>query len=209
MTKEKIAGTIDYLRGFVNGLGVLGPIFFITTAALAIAAYIPSVVIIYFGVSIWGGVIGTVISAISIYTATILIYFTAQGLGREFVVRISAKKLKRLEARLENRGFWTVFYLRLIFFMAPPLNWLLALTNINLRNFFWGTVLGTAHQIIIVAWLTDMVVDLIKTGRSLNPFQTPKLFIPLGIGITILVTTRLIDWLRLAKGNWSTDKHIT
>jgi uncharacterized membrane protein YdjX (TVP38/TMEM64 family) len=93
--------------------------------------------------------------------------------------------------------------------MAPPLNWLLALTNISLRNFFWGTVLGTAHQIIIVAWLTDMVVNLIKTGGSLDPFQTPKLFIPLGIGITILVFTKLIDRRRLAKRGQTKTESIT
>ncbi len=194
MTKENIASAIEALRKFANGFGLLGPILFIIIAALAITFYIPSTTIIWLGVTIFGGFLGTIFSTMSIYIAAVLIYFIAQRLGRDFVVSyISGKKLKKLERRLQQRGFWTVFYLRLIFFMFYPLNWLMALSNINFRDFFLGTVLATAHRIVIIAWLADIIVDILRKGDSLNPFKTPILLIPMGISLFILLVTQLID----------------
>lgn len=193
LTKDKISFTIDSIRGFMAGFGPLGPILFVMAGLLAITTNIPTVVIISFSVIIFGGVAGAFLSATSVYLAITLIYFISQLLGRDFVARLFGKRLKKLEGRLDERGLMTVIYLRLIFFMAPPLNWLLSLTNISYRDFFLGTLFGTVHHIIINAWLSDMVIDLIQSGDSLNPIKTPKLLLPLGIGITIFLTIRIID----------------
>ncbi len=200
LTKDKISVTIDSIRGFVASFGLSGPLLFVMAGISAITINIPSVFIIYFAVVIFGGVAGVFISAISIYLATTLIYFIAQLLGRDFVTQLFGKRLKKLEGRLDERGMMTVIYLRLIFFMSPPLNWLLSLTNISYRNFFLGTLFGTVHNIIINAWLSDMVIDLIKSGDSLNPIKTPKLLFPLGIGIIIFLTIRIADRRRRIKG---------
>ncbi len=199
LTKDKISFTIDSIRGFVARFGFFGPILFVVAGFLAITTNIPTVVIIYFSVITFGGVAGAFLSAISVYLATTVIYFIAQLLGRDFVTRLFRKRLKKLEGRLDERGLMTVIYLRLIFFMSPPLNWLLSLTNISYRNFFLGTLFGTVHHIIINAWLSDMVIDLIKAGDSLNPIKTPKLLLPLGLGITIFLTVRIIDRRRRIK----------
>ena len=200
LTKDKISFTIDSIRGFMAGFGPFAPILFVMAGLLAITTNIPTVVIISFSVIIFGGVAGAFLSAISVYLATTLIYFIAQLLGRDFVTRLFGKRLKKLEERLDERGLMTVIYLRLIFFMSPLLNWLLSLTNISYRNFFLGTLFGTVHHIIINAWLSDMVIDLIQSGDSLNPIKTPKLLRPLGIGIAIFLTVRIIDRRRRIKG---------
>jgi uncharacterized membrane protein YdjX (TVP38/TMEM64 family) len=200
LTKDKISITIDSIRGFIASFGLFGPFLFVMAGVSAITINIPTVFIIYFSVIIFGGVFGAFISAISVYLATTLIYSIAQLLGRDFVTQLFGKRLKKLEDRLDERGMMTVVYLRLIFFMAPPLNWLLSLTNISYRNFFLGTLFGTVHHIIINAWLSDMVIDLIKSGDSLNPVKTPKLLFPLGIGITIFLTIRIADRRRRIKG---------
>ncbi len=205
MTKEKIASAIEALRIFANGFGSFGPILFIIIAALAITFFIPSVTIIFLGVTTFGGFLGTILSTISIYIATLLIYITAQRLGRDFVVaNILGTKLKKLETRLHKKGLWGVLYLRLLFFMSPPLNWLMALSNISFRNYFLGTVFGTTHRIIIFAWLTDILVDIIHKGDSLNLFKTPILLIPMIISLFILFITQLIDRRLLTK---STEQH--
>ncbi len=110
------------------------------------------------------------------------------------------RRLRTVEERLDERGLMTVFYLRLIFFMSPALNWLLSTTNISYRNLLLGTLLGAAHNIILNAWLSGMVIELITAGKSLNPIETPKLLLPLGIGIVIFFTIRIIDGRRRIRG---------
>jgi uncharacterized membrane protein YdjX (TVP38/TMEM64 family) len=200
LTKDKISFAIDTIRGFAAWFGIFGPILFVVAGFLAITTNIPSVVIIYFSVITFGGVGGAFFSAVSIYVATTLIYFIAQLLGRDFVTQLFGKRLKKLEGRLDERGMMTVIYLRLIFFMSPPLNWLLSLTNISYRNFFLGTLFGTVHHIIINAWLSDMIIDLIKAGDSLNPVKTPRLLLPLGIGVAVFLIVRVFDRRRRIKG---------
>ncbi|UCD83946.1 MAG: TVP38/TMEM64 family protein [Deltaproteobacteria bacterium] len=200
LTKDKISFAIDSIRSFVARFGLFGPILFVVAGFIAITTNIPTVVIIYFSVITFGGIAGAFIAAICVYIATTLIYFIAQLLGRDFVTQLFGKRLKKLEGRLDERGLMTVIYLRLIFFMSPPLNWLLSLTNISYRNFFLGTLFGTVHHIIINAWLSDMIIDQIKAGGSLNPIETPKLLIPLGIGVAVFITVRIIDRRRRTKG---------
>jgi uncharacterized membrane protein YdjX (TVP38/TMEM64 family) len=140
LTKDKISFIIGFIRDFVVRFGIFGPILFIAASCLAITINVPTIFIICFSVITFGEITGAIISAIAVYIATTLIYFIAQMLG-----------------------------LRLIFFMSPVLNWLLGITNISYKNFFFGTLLGTAHNIILTAWLSGSIIDLIKAGDSLNP----------------------------------------
>lgn len=193
LTKDKISLIIGFIRDFVVRFGIFGPIFFIAASCLAITINVPTIFIICFSVITFGEITGAIISAVAVYIATTLIYFIAQMLGTNFVEWLFGDRLKKFEERLDKRGLLTVVYLRLIFFMSPVLNWLLGITNISYKNFFFGTLLGTAHNIILTAWLSGSIIDLIKAGDSLNPVWTPKLFLPFCIGATIFLAIRIID----------------
>lgn len=193
ISRERIAGTIDSIRGSVGRLGLLGPCLFAGAGCLAITINIPTVLIIAFAVTLFGGVAGTLVSAASVYLATTLIYFVAQFLGRGFVSWAFGDRLRGIEDRLETEGLMTVVYVRLLFFMLPPVNWLLSLTNIRYRELFFGTALGTAHMILLTAWLSDALVNRLRAGESLNPLKTPELLLPLTIGLVLFASLRILD----------------
>ncbi len=198
-TRDRISLTIDAVREFIDSFGIFGPILFVIAASLAITINAPTLLIIYLSAIIFGKVTGAFISFIFIVLGTTMIYFVAQILGRPFIKGLFGKRLRKVEERLDERGLMTVFYLRLIFFMSPAVNWLLSTTNISYRNLFLGTLLGAAHTIILNAWLSGMVIEIIKAGGSLNPIRTPKLLLPLGIGIFIFFTIKIIDRRRRMK----------
>jgi uncharacterized membrane protein YdjX (TVP38/TMEM64 family) len=193
ITRERISDTIDSIRLFVSRFGLLGSSVFTVAACLAITINIPTFLIICFAVVVFGGVAGTIVSAISLHLATILIYFVAQLLGRDFVNWAFGDRLRSVEDRLQTEGLMTVVYVRLLFFMLPPVNWLLSLTNIRFRELFLGTLLGTTHMIILTAWLSDMIVDRLQAGDSLNPFTTPELLLPGAIGVFLFIALRIVD----------------
>ncbi|MBU2552497.1 MAG: VTT domain-containing protein [Proteobacteria bacterium] len=193
MTRARFTSAVASVQSYALSLGAFGPVAFVGVSVAAIMAYIPAVVVIYFAVCIFGGVSGALLGAISIYLAVTAIYFTARALGRDLVLRMAGHRLSRLEARMEDRGLLAVVYLRLLFFVAPPTNWLLGLSSLEFRDVFWGTVLGTVHHIIIFAWLTDVVVEVLRTGGSLNPLETKALLLPLLVGTAVLVTVRILE----------------
>ncbi|MFH1138168.1 MAG: VTT domain-containing protein [Pseudomonadota bacterium] len=193
LTRDGFSAALADLRARAESMGLAAPPAFTVAAVAAIMAYIPAVVVIYFAVCIFGGIYGALLSAVGIYLAVTVIYFTARFLGRDWVARFAGSRLARFEARLQGRGFWAVLYLRLLFFVIPPTNWLLGLSSLSFRDVFWGTVLGTIHHIVIFSWLTETVVNAIQNGGSLNPLETRELLTPLLAGLIIFGLVRLVD----------------
>lgn len=195
-----LAGKVTALRSFINSMGYLGPAVFVVVSTAAIMVYIPAVVIVCVAVCIFGGITGALLATASIYLAVTAVYFTAQFLGRGLVVRMAGKRFREFESRLDGKGLVTVIYMRLLFFVFPPTNWLLGLSALRFRDVFLGTVLGTVHHIIIFSWMTDTVMEVLRTGGSLNPLETKKLLIPMFTGMVVFAAIHIISYrLRRSK----------
>ncbi|MEX2608066.1 MAG: VTT domain-containing protein [Kiritimatiellia bacterium] len=69
-------------------------------------------------------------------------------------------KIRQYEHRLETHGFSTVLVMRLLFYLFPPINWMLGISHISLATFLGGTFLG-----MIPGTLVYML-----TGRGLIGF---------------------------------------
>ncbi len=193
LTRDRLAASITSMRHYADDMGPGAPVLFVCLSTAAIVVNIPAVITICFGVCIFGVGPGVLMSAISIYLAITAVYFTARVLGRDLVIRLAGSRLEKFESRLSGRGLWAVLYLRLFFFVFPPTNWLLGLSSIGFRDVFWGTVLGTLHHIVIYAWLTELTVETIQRGGSLNPFDTPQLLAPLVVGTVLFIALRIVD----------------
>ena len=196
LTTEKISATIETIRQFITSYGSLGTILYLVAGSFAILINTPTILIIAISTVIFGKLTGILISVIIVYTGISLVYFIAHFLGRPFAKSLFRKKFMYLEKRFEEKGFMTVVYLRLLFFMAPALNWMLGVSNISYKDFLFGSILGTFHNIILFAWLSSLIINRIEEGGSLNPIKTPKLLLPLCIGALILLTIRIIDYRR-------------
>ena len=69
--------------------------------------------------------------------------------------------LKRILNRLDERPIRTVFILRILLFLAPPLNYALAMTNVRFRDYLVGSALGLVLPLLIITLLFDWVLSLI------------------------------------------------
>ena len=195
---ERIDDTITAARAWTADLGMWGPLVFAAAGSLAVLANAPTALLNYLAVILFGYVLGAVVTLLVIAGGTSLVYLSAQRLGRPFVQAMFGSRLSRLEGRLVRRGFSNVVYVRLIFFMSPVFNWLLSISGVGLWNLLAGTLLGTAHTVLLNVWLGGIFVDLIRSGRSLSPFKSPIMLLPVGIGVVVFVVLRVIDRKRTA-----------
>ena len=198
-TQENISRSIESIREFESRFGILGPFLFWLLGSLAIICNIPSIFIIWFAVMTYGIAGGVIMSTLCINTASPCIFGISRLLGRDFVYQIFGARFSKLEDRFDQAGLMTVIYFRLIFFMAPYINWFLGLMNLTFRDFVLGTFLGTLHNIIINAWIAGLGIKLIIEGRSILFWKSPELVPPVAIGTIIFLSVILYDRHRQRK----------
>jgi len=102
------------------------------------------------------------------------------------------EKVLQYEHRLETHGFSTVLVLRLLFFLFPPINWMLGISDISERHFRWGTLIGMLPWTLVYTFTGHGLMALLKGGK---PWQ----LILLGAGVAIA----LILWARWAMNDRS------
>jgi uncharacterized membrane protein YdjX (TVP38/TMEM64 family) len=192
-TQDKITQSIENIREFESRFGIFGPVLFWVFGTLAIIFNIPSIFIIWFAVMTYGILGGAIVSGLCINTASPCIFWISRLLGRDFIYRVFGSRFSKLEDRFEEAGLMTVLYFRLVFFMAPHINWFLGLMKLSFRDFVLGTFLGTLHNIIINAWVGSVAIKLIIEGRSIWFWNSPEMVPPVLIGTVIFLGVVLFD----------------
>jgi len=98
-------------------------------------------------------------------------FLLARFVARDYVRRVLAERFARLQAlddRLTGRGLLTVFGLRVLGGLAPPLNWGLGLTGVSLRDYLVGTALGLVPGIGLLVVFADSIVSRSPGGGGLS-----------------------------------------
>ena len=103
---------------------------------------------------------------------------------RDWAERRIPPKIRDYEERLETHGLSTVIILRLLFFLFPPITWLLGLSRISLRAFLAGTLIGCLPFMLVVVF----------TGESLIPWvlDLPPIIL---LMTTLTVAAAFVCWV--------------
>src|SRR5262249_10299202 len=76
--------------------------------------------------------------------------------------------IRTLDDRLERRGVATVIVLRLLLFLAPPLNWLLGASRVRTTDYVLGTALGILPGIGLTVFLADRITAADSAAQLLT-----------------------------------------
>ena len=89
---------------------------------------------------------GTIVAIVGNTIGAMLCFVVARFFLKDYVQnKLLPKypKIKEYEERLFKNGFSTIIFFRLVpIFPFTPLNYLLAITNVSFKDYFWGTFLG-------------------------------------------------------------------
>jgi uncharacterized membrane protein YdjX (TVP38/TMEM64 family) len=149
--------SLDGLRNFTQKAGGWGVLLFLLAFCAAHLAYLPGMMFVVASVlsygQVWGGILGW-LGAVLAVSATFMVVRTVGGRAPE---KVSRPRLQKLLATLEKRPIRTIIVLRMVFWLAPALNYALALSRLKFRDFLIGSAIGLLLPIGVATLFIDRV----------------------------------------------------
>jgi uncharacterized membrane protein YdjX (TVP38/TMEM64 family) len=178
----------EQVSRYVQGFGILGPLFLTLLITIGEMSPVPSVIFIILTAVLLGPMPAFVCATIGTNIGSFFSFWIARRLGREYVGRVIGKKLARYDAALTRHGFTTSLYLRLTFLPSAIVNYGSGLTRMRFKDYFWGTVIGHIPQQLFLIF----VVSRIITGEygTLLGWQAILSLLLFGIAFFIPVLAR-------------------
>jgi uncharacterized membrane protein YdjX (TVP38/TMEM64 family) len=165
------------MSAFVNSIGPYGPLAFIGLCIAGVFLHMPEFLLIAVGGVLFGGVMGFIYGWVGALAGSTATFLCVRYFMRDMVQKSLEGKFKRLEAfdrRLAERGFQTVLMLRLVLFMAPPLNWLIALTRVRLAHYVAASALGIIPGVAVTSYSANSIAK----AKSFSDLLTPEFALP-------------------------------
>lgn len=183
--------TIDNIRTFMEAAGVLGFLVFVLACALGQLLHIPGMIFVGASSIAYGKFLAlpaAYAGAIFGFAASFLVIraiggqplgapraplferLRARPIAKVHVVRGLLwiadrfdRAFRRVMTRLETHPIQTIAILRLIFWFAPWLTYMLAMSNVKLRHYVIGCAIGIAAPVAVLVFFFDWLVGMSST----------------------------------------------
>jgi uncharacterized membrane protein YdjX (TVP38/TMEM64 family) len=146
---------IDNLRKNVAAAGAWGVLLYLAAFTLGLLIHVPGVAFVGAAIFLYGRFAGAGLALVGAMLAVCVSFFVSRAIGGKVLHEIESPWMKRLLARVHEKPIRTIVLLRLAFWMLPPLNYALAMTNVRFRDFLIGSAIGLAPVIAAVALFFD------------------------------------------------------
>jgi uncharacterized membrane protein YdjX (TVP38/TMEM64 family) len=130
------------VRELVQQAGALGVALFMVAFAIGELLHVPGLVFVAAAVLSWGRALGGPIAYAGALGSVSLSFFVVRGIGGQALGEIRWRWVRRILAQLDKRPILTVALLRLFLWLAPALNYALALSRVRYRDYLVGSALG-------------------------------------------------------------------
>ena len=150
----------------IKKAGYLGIVIYILGFGLAELLHLPGLVFVTAGVSAGDTSTGDV-SAMAPLSCTIS-FLVVRRVGGQALADVQFTIVKRMMSHLDDRPVLTVVGLRTVFFLAPAINYILALSTIRARDFVLGTALGLVLPLTVAVYFIDNLINYMGWGRECN-----------------------------------------
>jgi uncharacterized membrane protein YdjX (TVP38/TMEM64 family) len=130
-------------------------IFLFLTILIVTGSVVPPVLFIIASGLLWPFHQALAISFFGGLAATFIGFFISRHTAHAFFARHIPKKLLKYSHGIREHGIKTTITLRLIFFLFPPVNWLLGISHVRVRDYLLGTIIGCIPGMFIYTYLGD------------------------------------------------------
>jgi uncharacterized membrane protein YdjX (TVP38/TMEM64 family) len=142
----------------------------VAVLVVGIVIMLPTSILIMLSGFLFGLAEGFLIVWIATFFGSTAAFLIGRSLARPMVERRIARKLsfQAIDRAIRRKGFFVVLLTRLILVLPfPALNYSHGLTNVRLRDYVAGTMLGMAPPILLFVYLGTLASDVadIVNGR--------------------------------------------
>jgi uncharacterized membrane protein YdjX (TVP38/TMEM64 family) len=156
--------TAERVGEFLNTSGFWAPLFFILIYTAGVCLFIPGILLTSIGAAVFGPYKGFVYVWVGAMAGASLSFLIGRYLGRQFVASLIGDKLRKYDEAIEQNGFATVLYLRLIYFPFTPMNFGMSLTKVRFGDYFLGTALGILVGTFVITFFVGTIKEVWATG---------------------------------------------
>jgi len=187
--------TIDWVNTQLDTLDDVlnrsyGPLLYVLGTFIFIMLQIPGVVPVILAPLTYGLGEAFILAMIGVNIGMIATFLIARYFLRDyFAPKLEQSRWHRFTRHLETSGILTMIFLRIALWMFPPMNWAIGATNIKIRDYIIGNLIGLAPILFAI----QLAVSRLKTVNSFRDLLRPEtISIVLGFLAFILV----LIWIR-------------
>jgi uncharacterized membrane protein YdjX (TVP38/TMEM64 family) len=183
------------LGDFLKSAGLWAPLIFILVYAAGVCLFVPGTVLTVIGAAVFGPFGGFLYVWIGAMAGASSAFWIGRTLGREFAASLIGNRLKKFDEAIEQNGFATVLYLRLIYFPFTPMNFGMGLMKVRFWDYFFGTGLGIIVGTFIFTLLVGTLKEVWASGHWEGLFSI-KVFFSVALLVFSLFFPKIIKKLK-------------
>ncbi len=190
--------TADALGNLLGAAGAWAPVAYMLLYGAGVCLFLPGTLLTGLGAAIFGPYYGFVYVWIGAMLGACAAFFIGRTLGRDFAASLIGNRLKKYDDAIEENGFATVLYLRLVYFPFTPMNFGMGLTKVTFRDYFFGTGLGIIVGTFIFTFFIGTLKDVWASGNW-GDLISFKVFFSVGLFIFSFFIPKIIKRIKREK----------
>jgi uncharacterized membrane protein YdjX (TVP38/TMEM64 family) len=151
--------TTERIRTLVQAAGWWGALLLIALFCVGELVHIPGFVFVAAAVIAYGRLGGGALGYVGALCSVSVSFFIVRGVGGKPLGAIKWRFVQRILGQLDTHPVRTVTILRSILWMAPQLNYALALSRVRYRDYLIGSALGLALPVAGMVLLMDRLFN--------------------------------------------------
>jgi len=152
---------VSEIRAAMTAAGWWGPIAFVGAFTLGELVHVPGLVFVAAAVVSYGRPFGGALAYVGAVVSLSTCFVVVRAVGGKPLGMIRWRAVRRVLAELDDHPIRTVFLLRLVLWLTPQVNYLLALSHVRFRHYLVGSVAGLILPIAILAFAFDRLAFLV------------------------------------------------
>jgi uncharacterized membrane protein YdjX (TVP38/TMEM64 family) len=146
---------VPELQARMARAGWWGPVLYIAAFTAGELLHVPGTLFIAAAVVSYGRALGTPLAFVGAVVSFSVCFLVVRAVGGRALGTIPWGFAQRILAHLDQHPIRTVIALRLVLWLTPQLNYVLALSNITFRSYFIGSTTGLAIPVVALAYGLD------------------------------------------------------
>jgi uncharacterized membrane protein YdjX (TVP38/TMEM64 family) len=174
--------------------GVYGYVGFVVAYAVLQPFGVPGTVFIVAAPLVWPWKTAFALSMTGTMAASVVGFVFARFVARDWVAARIPARFQRYDRSLQTNAFWTVFLLRLVFWMPQVLHFFFGVSKVRFSTHFWGSLLGYAPPLFVVSYFGSEMFD---ASGTMQPRAWPIMGAMLLASLVITAAVRVVEKRRL------------